>query len=126
MYVDKKELPENLAKEVPLDEKLWTEFLKCVFTDEQISELKEALKAGKRVYFYGASLGKSTLADLLLKAGFKASEPGMCMEGRSLITPNGENVAAFRLKEPREYIFGNDIREALLANIEAVRLWVNL
>lgn len=126
MFVDRANLPEHLAKEVQRDEGLWVEFLRCVFTDEQIAGLKKALKEQQPVYFCGRSLGKSTLAVVLQKAGFEALEPGMYEEGYPSYIPDGKDLVVFPLKEPREYILGEDIRETLMSNVEAIRGWINL
>lgn len=51
-------------------------YLHSVLTDPQIGLLKEALLAGRSVYFYGAEgTGKSVLCKVLCNCGFNADEP---------------------------------------------------
>ena len=52
-------------------------YLRSVLTDAQIGLLREALLAGRSVYFYGAEgTGKSVLCRVLRSCSFDADEPG--------------------------------------------------
>lgn len=69
------------------------QFLRCYLTDAQVALLKEALQAGRKVYFYGAQgTGKSYLCTTLRRCDVTdVDEPGQ--------SPCG-NINAFTL--PRD------------------------
>lgn len=80
----------------------WNDYINSLIDTKDIPALKEALRNKQIVYFYGAGLGKTTLCNILLSAGYKALEPGLFKEatGPNYI-PDNNCLITFKLKNTK-------------------------
>lgn len=91
----------------------WEEYINSVIDKKDLPNLKTALKNNNYVYLYGFGLGKSTLCNTLINAGYRVSEPGTFeyATGPDYI-PDIEGLVTFELKKkPFKGIFKGSIKE---------------
>lgn len=109
---------------------VFLEVLSNCMTEEQVEVLRQALKKGMPVYFYGGEgSGKSLLAETFINAGFKADEPGLHENpyNGAMSVYDMEGTVAFCLKKnttnssPREF----NIFDFLLGCSAQIIEWVN-
>lgn len=99
--------------------------LNSCLTEVQIELLRQALKAGAKVYFYGVGLGKSLLAETLCNAGYDVDEPGTRVNSLGpLEVREAEGRIAFCVKNtPKERI--ENVFDILLGCKDGINEWVN-